>query len=418
MSNTRLQLLVELYLNNQLNFEERKELLNILSDPDHAPEADKFLEEFWTDFEPETTVFSDLQSKRILNKIFTAEKTGQPAPLSSINRNRIIAVAAILLLVCSVSLWFIPQSTEVSVLSHRPVKPFKQLTTMADAAPGGSKALLTLADGRKIELNDLSAGEIVSQSGIQIKKTEDGQLVYTLAEQAGTGGKKQDAPVEYNTVSTPKGGQYQVNLPDGSKVWLNSMSSLKFPTSFQGIERKVELTGEAYFEISSFFKNNVRLPFKVLSGTARGGQQVDVLGTHFNISNYGNESSAKTTLVEGRVSITNLKTNAVNLLSPGQQAILSGENSRITRADLEEALAWKNGNFMFNNLGLADIMKELERWYDVKVDYSNIPDTRYHGSISKNVSISQVLNMLELTGRVRFKIETIPGKSEKIIRII
>jgi transmembrane sensor len=377
----------------------------------------EILQNFWEEFEPENPVFSEQQSKRILNTVLAAKEEQQHGIFKLNKWKAIMGAAAVLLLICSISLLFInPRSFEK--LAARSVKGGKALSSPDVTAGRSTNALLILSDGRKIVLNDLSAGEVLNQSGIRIVKAEDGQLVYSVAEQAGKSN-IQNSAIEYNTITTPKGSQYQVNLPDGSKVWLNAMSSLKFPTKFQGSERAVELTGEAYFEISAFYSGNVKLPFKVksISGKDRS-QEVEVLGTHFNIDAYPDVSSTRTTLLEGSVKVTNLNSKDVNILTPGQQAILDGSRSTVSTANIEDAMAWKNGNFMFNNLELADIMKELERWYDVKVDYSNIPATRYHGFISKKVSLSQVLEMLELTGNVKFKISAIPGKSEKEIHII
>jgi transmembrane sensor len=416
MANARLNFLFQLHVNHQLNAEEEEEFMRLLTDPKNK-EAKELLAKAWEEFEPDTPVFTNLQGSNMLNNILAADVC-ENQPVKAFNWQRLFAAAAILLLIFSIGVMLIPKSAKKENLNiaHNTIKKYP---LQSDVAPGSSKAVLTLADGTKITLDDQSAGKIANQSGVNISKTADGQLVYAFIEQHQSKENKPNLIPQINTITTPKGGQYQINLPDGSKVWLNAMSSLKFPAIFQGKERKVELTGEAYFEISSFYLDKIKLPFKVLSHTTDGrSQEVEVLGTHFNINAYENEPSTKTTLLEGSVKVTNLNSRSINILLPGQQAILNTDKSKVTQIDKEEIMAWKNGNFLFNNLPLVDIMKQLERWYDIKVDYANIPHTRYQGVISKYVSISQVLNMLELTGNLKFKIDSIPGKAEKRIEIL
>jgi transmembrane sensor len=265
-----------------------------------------------------------------------------------------------------------------------------------DVAPGGNKAVLTLADGRIINLSDAANGNVAEQAGMAITKAADGKLVYTVKDQ------NENQVLNYNTIATPVGGQYQVNLPDGTKVWLNAASSLKFPSSFAKLkDREVQLSGEAYFEVA----HNAKVPFIVKTNR----QEVLVLGTHFNINSYADESTTKTTLLQGAVlaRMANFKGNDGDhvLLKPGQQAIL-GQNFQVKPVDVEEVTAWKDGNFLFNDTDLRDIMKQLSRWYNVRVDYDEIPQNRiFTGFISRSVNLSQVLQMLEVTGKIQFKIE-------------
>lgn len=257
--------------------------------------------------------------------------------------------------------------------------------------PGGNKAYLLLSNGHRITLTDAKNGMVATQSGASIKKTTNGQLVYTVADA------KTDAPVEYNTVEAPVSGQWQVILPDGSHVWLNALSSLRFPTTFTGKERKVELIGEAYFEVA----HNKARPFRVTSQ----GQTVEVLGTHFNIMAYGDEKVIKTTLLEGSVKIS--ENNNVRLLKPGQQAQVSQANIQITNdVDLEDVVAWKNGYFKFDE-NLETIMSKIARWYNVEVVYQAKPDPNlaFGGKILRSKNLSAVLGIMELTGNVHFKIE-------------
>lgn len=277
-------------------------------------------------------------------------------------------------------------------------KEEKDIAGKSDAAPGKNTATLTLANGKTIQLSDAKSGVIVSN---ELKYNDGTALERSNAQLAENMG---EAERKINTlaISTPRGGTYQVVLPDGTKVWLNAASVLKFPASFSGTaNRTVELTGEAYFEV---FKNE-RQPFVVLAD----GQQVKVLGTHFNINAYKDESSIKTTLLEGSVQVntvgsTDVQTKSVRL-RPGQQSVLNTSLIKVNPVNTDEVVAWKDGQFIFNEESLSDIMRQLERWYNIKVDYSSLPDTRYDGAISRNVKLSKVLQMLELTGNLKLKIE-------------
>ena len=266
-----------------------------------------------------------------------------------------------------------------------------------DIPPGGNKAILTLANGSKIILDDAATGELVRQSGISITKAAEGRLTCKVIGQT----TKDDLPAEtvYNTIETPKGGQYRIDLPDGTKVWLNAGSSLRYPNRFAGQERKVALTGEAYFEVAK----NKEMPFRVVSGK----QVVEVLGTHFNINAYTDEASVKTTLLEGSVNVWLQEARQSELLNPGQQAVVRYNGSAIVvqPVKVEEAVAWKNGYFMFVDADLESIMRQLARWYDVEVAYEgNLGSLKFGGMVSRSKSIAQTLRILELTGNVRFKV--------------
>jgi len=270
--------------------------------------------------------------------------------------------------------------------------------------PGGNKATLTLGDGSKISLTDATDGVIAKQAGINITKTNDGELIYTVAAASDL---KKDL---YNTIETPRGGQYQINLPDGTKVWLNAESSLRYPAAFDDAQRMVELKGEAYFEVAKRLnKNGSRVPFKVKTELGGGrNQEVEVLGTHFNINAYNNEPGNKTTLLEGSVKIKNLQSNTTVLLKPGQQSVVSPLSPAVlvTTVDAEESVAWKDGFFSFNEENLETIMNKISRWYSVDVDYTgNKINKTFGGRISRFNSVNEVLDMLQTTGAVRFKIE-------------
>jgi transmembrane sensor len=262
-----------------------------------------------------------------------------------------------------------------------------------DVPPGKNKAILTLSNGKKIALDDSANGQVATQAGFKIIKTQDGKLTYNAA-----GTAQSEIALVPNSISTPNGGQWQVILPDGSKVWLNSASSLDYPASFKNQkERIVRLTGEAYFEVA---KDKLH-PFIVKSDK----QTVAVLGTHFNINSYDNEAAVKTTLEEGSIKITNLN-GIEKILVPGQEAMLTGTRLAIHEADLTEALAWKNGYFRFNDENIQSIMRKLARWYDIEVYYKDdTPTDGLNGKVSRYKNISQVLKALEATKIVHFKVE-------------
>lgn len=261
-----------------------------------------------------------------------------------------------------------------------------------DIAPGRDGAILTLADGTQIVLDSLGSGIIAHQNGTQVA-LKNGLLVYD-ANAKTTGG------ISYNTMTTPKGRQFQLVLPDGSKVWLNAATFIRYPTVFTGKERKVEIDGEAYFEVVK----NAGMPFKVKVNETT---EVEVLGTHFNVNAYENEGVIKTTLLEGIVRVKAYK--QLQTLVPGQQAEVLYGNDRegvsVHTADINRVMAWKNGLFNFEGANLQEVMRQLERWYDIEVVYSgDIPNIRFGGKISKNENLSIVLEGLKGAG-VDFKLE-------------
>ncbi|PTT03635.1 anti-sigma factor, partial [Pedobacter sp. HMWF019] len=290
------------------------------------------------------------------------------------------AVAAALIMVLFASVHFFNSNKENSLaaLDHH-------------VNPGGDNAILILSGGQKIVLNNASKGEIARQSGISITKTANGQIVYTIKS------KTTDKPLK-NTIITPKGGQYKIILPDGTDVALNAASSLTYPTSFQGGERRVELNGEAYFEVAK----NAAMPFRVQST----GQTVEVLGTHFNINAYDDEGAIRTTLLEGSVKITSA--TASSIIRPGQQALISktGKGTILTReVNPEKEIAWKDGMFSFENDDIKSVMRSISRWYNVNVSYKgNLPDIDFTGEIFRTAKLSEVFKILELNG-LQFEVE-------------
>jgi len=362
-----------------------------------TPEEKRLLDEYFDEFNlldiPWNKEIGDEQE--VEDKIFNSirQKVDSPYVLRR-SKLKWIAVAASVLLLTFVGLYFTNRGDKkLSVAVNNSLK------LKNDILPGGNKAILTLANGKQIVLTDAHNGTLAMQHNTEIKKTADGKIVYAV-NSPGTA-VNQNSGIQYNTITTPRGGEYTVILPDGSKVSLNSASSLTYPAAFTGGERKVELTGEAYFEVA----HNPAKPFKVSSN----GQTVEVLGTHFNINAYSDERAIKTTLLEGAVKIS--KGSRIAVLKPGQQAQISNNelNPEIninSNVDLEEAVAWKNGLFVFDGDNIQHIMRMLSRWYDVEVVYSGaIQDDPFGGSVSRFENVSEVLKILQLTGKVHFKIE-------------
>lgn len=345
-------------------------------------EVEKNLLEYWVS----STIYPEYQiSEQDLQQDLT--EIGQRLPLVKKQRYlwQKMAVAASIILAVSIGIYLHYKTP--NIIQQESISHYEN-----DIPPGKNSATLVLADGKKIILSDVQSGEIAKESGIEISKTANGQLIYEV--------KSSGSNYQLNTLSTAKGETYQVRLPDGSLVALNSASSLTYATTLNNKgERIVELSGEAYFEVAK----DPRHPFIVKTGE----QEVKVLGTHFNISNYNTDKETKTTLLEGKVKVTSKKTNSSEILNPGQQSILSGKNLYINnQVDLEEVVAWKNGYFKFNG-SLESIMQKIARWYDVEVVYQFKPDASlaFGAEISMHRNISDLLRIIESTGNVKFKIE-------------
>ncbi|WEK19938.1 MAG: DUF4974 domain-containing protein [Candidatus Pedobacter colombiensis] len=314
-------------------------------------------------------------------------------------RRKIFTAAAAILILSTIGIYFF------AIRNQQPHSK-SDITYKNDIGPGKNQATLTLADGRKIILSDTTKGELATEAGVSITKTKDGQIVYQVNSEISD---KQYTKLatKTNTIATPRGGQYQINLPDGTKVWLNAASTLQYPTFFGPLkERKVILSGEAYFEVA---KDKTK-PFIVV--TAR--QEVEVLGTHFNVNSYEDNAIVKTTLLEGSVRISpyhlskgsKLSMLAPQILKPNEQAILTDGNLKIQEADIKEAVAWKNGYFIFNDENLGSIMHKISRWYDVDVSFQdNTTQVSFIGVVSRAKNISSVLQLIEETGNVHFKID-------------
>ena len=345
------------------------------------------------------------QVGRMLTAIYSSEAPVVEMPSSSPSsrgtgvfpiRNRVIGwAAAVLLLLGGGYMIFRNRTASPALAEHR------------DLAAGSNKAILTLASGQQISLGDSAKGPLTVEGNMQVIQLDSGQLAYVNAgEAAENSGKAPENAVGYNTLATPRGGQYKVTLPDGTRVWLNSASRLRYPTAFTGAMRKVELSGEAYFEVAK----NSRQPFTV----AAAGMAVNVLGTDFNLNAYNDEDSIRTTLVDGAVRLVN-NGDALEI-HPGEQGSLMREGKQgsparngkrivISRPDVQEVLAWKNGEFIFYSQPIQVIMRQVSRWYDVDVEYRGAPPTTlFTGDIARASKASALLEMLETVGDVHFEI--------------
>lgn len=296
--------------------------------------------------------------------------------------------AAAILLVLATAIYYLSKNDLPSKTAET---TDKQQIFPNDVGPGGDKAILTLADGTKLALDSANNGMITRQGNVTIIKL-DGKLSYK-GSAANQGAPQQ---LTYNTITTPKGGQYQLELADGSRVWLNAASSLRFPTFFAGGERKVELQGEGYFEIA----HNDAMPFIV----EKEETKVRVLGTRFNINAYDDEEDIKVTLLQGSVSVS--MGNSDLLLKPGQQAQIATTIKLVDDVNIEKVMAWKNGWFEFDETDLPTIMRQIGRWYDVEIVYEGKSTTHtFGGRISKNLPMSSILQMLKSNGVKDFRLE-------------
>lgn len=395
----RLKYLLEKYLANSCSQEELDMLLASVSENAGSDELRLTLEAFWEQVRGEKPT-PEVDAAALFQAILQREgEFGRKRRLRRRQaRYRAVALSAVLAIAAA---WGI-----VLMLRPAPPTPVKPIVAAHsrfknDVQPGGNKAVLVLANGQTIVLDSANNGMLATQGGMKVIKLSNGQLAY----RAGQG--DQDSPPVYNTISTPRGGQYELVLQDGTRIWLNAESSIRFPTVFTGKDRSVELSGEAYFEVAPRAAN----PFKIYMlnqspGTEKSRKEIDVLGTKFNVMAYEEEKVIRTTLLEGAIEVGD--ESGKDLMKPGQQAewqpAMSGV--RITDdADIDAAVAWKNGFFSFDRSDIRTIMRQLSRWYDLKVTYKDAGTAKtFWGGIQKDLPLSDVLRILEKSG-VEFSID-------------
>lgn len=371
--------LMEQFISGEITPEGKTMLLSMLDNPQYSEEVNAILQENYDSVE--IPVVSPESTKKFMDELkskMNSSKVKEPSVIGLFNWRKIAVAASVLIAIGIGSLVFFQKKDSSPVMVA--VKPTQ------DKEPGKTGAILTLSNGSKIVLDSVGNGVLANQNNTTVSK-KNGRLVYKAGK---------DAQVVFNTMTTPRARQYNLELSDGTKVWLNASSSITFPTSFAANERKVILTGEAYFEVAKD-----KRPFRV----AVNGMQVNVLGTHFNINAYDDEASVNTTLLEGSVLITE-KAKKV-LLKPGQQAQKqkSGAITVNDNVNLEEVMGWKNGVFYFENANLQTVLRQLSRWYDVDVVFERgIPARTFEGEIQRNLQLSQVLKILE-KNKVHFKID-------------
>jgi len=390
MQRAELEKLFDQYLAETITPADLQQLWETLEQPEHAAAWEAFIEQLCSrenlhGLSNEHEVESALAAiKQQMAALDGAEK---PAPATGHTGSRIrylrrwswAAASIILLLTAGIYYW-----------QHQPLKQQRAaIVKPADeVAQGANTAILTLADGSKITL-DSTANQVIRQGATAIRQQGD-SLHYEA--------KEKGPLIAYNTLATPRGSQFQVTLSDGTKVWLNAASSLQFPVAFSGGERIVKLTGEAYFEVAG----NPQQPFKVVTG----GMEVQVLGTRFNLSAYEDESTVKTTLLQGAVKLVSPASQVV--LQPGEQGLLPSPLAafRVRTVNPEDAVAWKNGFFAFDNAGIREVMQQIARWYDVEVVFEdNNIKRNFGGTVSRYKDVTAVLKRLEMTGVIHFKME-------------
>lgn len=390
MQHQRLALLFKRAMAKTISLEERQELLELLASEENKGHITQVFAESWDEFESNEPIFDPEHGSAMLHRILASkEYPSQRGKLLRYTFNPWVRVAAAVMLIAVSTLYFFYQPNHQG--PQAPALTLTQAAAQYGIEPGSEKAILTLGDGRMIVLDDTHNGLVAEDRGASILKSDSGQLRYDQTEKTLT-------TVAYNSIRIPKGGQYRLILPDGSRVHLNSESYIKFPTQFNGDRREVELTGEAYFEVSP----DKHRPFYVKTPK----QVTKVLGTVFNISAYIDETTTKTTLVEGSVEVSG-HTGLPVVLIPGQAAINSEEKAELTvvPVDLEGDLAWQKGYFVFNNEPIKHIMRRISRWYDIEVEYQgNLESHRFGGIFQRSKSIAQLLDNFKETGIIDFKI--------------
>lgn len=384
MNEERITYLFYRYFDGTSTPDEKVELADLIQNPLYKERFLALMEEAWKTYSDDNPVFSEEKSRKLLTEVLGHPITDESELTENPHRpvflwKRFAAVAMIII------------ATGLAFYFYQDQKRIPEAMTVIeeDILPGRNIASLTLQDGTVFHLETAENGLLTRQEKVAVMKVNDGQIVYQAPDQSFNG---QPA---FHELITPRGGQYMLILPDGSKAWLNAASSIRFPVPFSESDRKVEITGEVFFEITkSKRKNGQPRPFFVKVHQT----EIEVLGTQFNINAYDDEHMLRTTLLEGSVKVHN--GNLEKLLKPGQEASISQASSsiQINEVDTEMSVAWKNGYFQFEQTPLQEVMRQLSKWYDVDVSYEGaIPDRAFSGEISRSTTLSQVLEILEIS---------------------
>lgn len=385
----RLRQLFHQYLNDSLSDENRLELMQMIEENKHSTSVQEMIAEELSTYNTNATEYSETINAERANELFSqilSKRQVQPAiPHYNSGKSWIkwAAAAAIVIAIAGVGYQYLQQTNDTKNAIAKTDNPYPY-----DIPPGKKNATLTLSDGTRINLDSTANGRLAKEGATSITKQND-QLSYDYA-----GGLTN---VQFNNIATARGNQYMVVLPDGTKVWLNASSSITFPTAFTENERRVKISGEAYFEVAK----KANMPFIV---SFSGDGEIEVLGTHFNVNTYNDDAVLRTTLLEGSVRIS--KNKATGILKPGQQAQLKDNASmKITEADTDEVMAWKNGFFSFKDATTQAIMLQLSRWYDIDINFEGPTGKQlFTGEIDRSLSLISVLKILEKT-KVHFRLE-------------
>lgn len=378
----RFTFLVTKYLNKSATAAEVEELSTLLHTLE-IEEINKIMEQIYEQTDPDNPVFNLEQSENILQNILKGTKIDQQTRFSK-RKHSLIYKLSIAAIISSITLGLVFFKFYSLQKDDQHTLPIKQA---GNISPGGNRATLRMANGSIILLDSVNKGVLAGDEGTIIKKTAEGQLAFDARHIQ----YDKETSIGVNTIYTPRGGQYQIILPDGSKVWLNAETSIKFPSKFVGAERRVELIGEAYFEIAK----KINQPFKVATNRI----EVQVLGTAFSISDYQDETTQKTTLFDGAIKIR--RGEKTQLLKPGEQSILTANNQLQLKdeVDLEVELAWKNGLFLFKDASMEEVMSQVARWYNVEVIYEGKNSKKlFNGSVSRSANLDELMSMLAFTG--------------------
>ena len=387
----RIATLLVKHLKGELNEEENRELRDWAS---ASAENLQLFNELSTNesLQKELTEFYEARGS-ILEKIKSRITNEEPVTQFSYKARwyRYTAAAAVIIAITTTAYFLLQRGSSSPIVQPTAAS----VQRLSDIIPGGNRATLTLGNGSVITLDSAANGKLAQIENTSVVKLDNGTVAYSR--EAGMAAGSQESVITYNTLSTPTGGQYQLQLPDGSKAWLNAASSITYPIAFTGRERRVEITGEVYFEVAK----NAQKPFHVIHNHL----DVAVLGTHFNVNSYEDEKEIKVTLLEGSVRLTR---NAERvMLKPGQQAVLT-QDSGLTiddDIDLEGVIAWKNGRFQFSSVDLGTILRQAARWYNIEVSFKDgVPLDKFSGPIPRSVNLDQFLQILEMVD-VHYKLE-------------
>lgn len=422
MPTTRLAYLFQRYFEKTASEAETAELMRLLTEKENEEEIQALMARTWETMGEGDAVFSPEESSAMLQGALEGPGTAYDpqivAPLPArVSRFPIFRMAAAAVLLLGVGAWWLSHMRRADGVTQtvHPVAALKK----GEALPGGDKATLTLGDGSVIPLDSTDKGTLATQGGTRVLQMKGGRLAYEAAASgattSGTTASGTIAPgttasgtttpgatafpgtTTFNTIATPRGGEYRVVLPDGTGVWLNASSSLRFPTAFTGKDREVELQGEAYFEVAQ----NPKQPFRVKVNDL----EVDVLGTHFDVMAYPDEESVNTSLLQGSVRVT--RGAEARLLKPGEEARLNRGAGvfQVAEADTDRVVAWKNGLFLFEGATIEEVMRQVSRWYDIDVSYQGEIPTHYSGGFSRSTPLAEVLDMLQLGVKAKFVLE-------------